>query len=268
MHQFLTKIKQTVQQRLQACTTSYEEMVEQAQAARKPHPFLSIFTKDHLPHIIAEIKFASPSKGKFTIHHDPVEIAGQYLAHGASALSVLTIPDYFQGSMDYLKIVRDVYPEAKLLMKDFILDERQLLMARIMGADAVLLIVAFLTEEKLQKLYHLAKMLELTPLIEVHTLEELQIAQALGAEFIGVNNRNLQTLQVDLSTSKKLITHALSNSILISESGFHTGEEISMMHALGYRGFLIGSHFMQDPVPGQALARILKSIKQNSEIKK
>lgn len=254
MSEFLNKMRECTQQRLAAIHDSLEALQPTIQS-REPHPFLSRFQKASAPRFIAEVKFASPSLGKIAAG-DPVKVAGQYLAHSAAAVSVLTEPDYFQGSITYLQRIRNAFPDALLLMKDFILDEMQLLQARLYGADAVLLIVAFLEIHTLEALYQRALSLGLTPLIEVHTQEELHIAQALGAQLIGVNNRNLHTLSVDLSVSKILSYGFNEQATFISESGIQSASDIQQLTKYGFDGFLIGGHLMQQANPGKALAQL------------
>lgn len=231
-------------------------------AVRTPYSFTEIFkeNQDH-PNIISEIKFASPSAGVIKENVDPVEIARQYLENGACALSVITAPRYFNGSITYLENIRKQFPQARILMKDFIIDEVQLFQARIVGADAVLLIAGFLSELTLHHLYKISIDLGLTPLVEVHTVEELKIAESMGATLIGVNNRNLRDFKVDLSISVELMKHVTTDAILISESGITTGKEIHFLQQLGYRGFLIGSHFMKYEKPGERLHQILSEVR-------
>lgn len=228
----------------------------QLTTARKPHNFLNAFTRGHFP-IIAEVKFASPSAGQLLAEQDPVDIARAYLHHGAAALSVLTEPDFFQGNLSFLQQIRQAFPDALLLMKDFILSELQLWQARIYGADAILLIVAFLSAQELAFLYQQALTLGLTPLIEVHTAEELTQALSLQPKLIGINNRDLRSLRIDLNQSKTLISHLPKETIGISESGITSGKDLIELKQLGFQGFLIGSHFMKTGTPGEALAKLL-----------
>jgi len=224
--------------------------------------FLSIFNANQAPIIISEIKFASPSSGK--IHPGPtapVAIARQYLEAGASALSVLTEPNYFQGNIDYIRHIREAYPNTHILLKDFILSEAQIKQGLEYGANAVLLIVALLNPQQLNHLYYYALHLGLTPIIEVHNAKELKCALQLRPSVIGINNRNLQTLEINLDTARMLIKQIESGCHVICESGINHAHELAAMTRLGFSGFLIGSHFMQSRAPGQALKQLISEVK-------
>lgn len=210
------------------------------------------------PQVIAEVKFKSPSQGTLKAQVDPISIAKSYVSHGAAALSVLTEEKYFNGSLDYLKSIRKECPGIPILMKDFVVDPYQIYEGYLAGADLVLLIVAALPQGQLTELHALAQSLGLEVLVEVHDEEELRRANSLGAQLVGVNNRNLKTLAVDLTTSEKLISQIPKTSIAISESGFENSSDIQRFYQMGYRGFLIGSHFMKQPDPGIALQKILE----------
>jgi indole-3-glycerol phosphate synthase len=212
-------------------------------------------------HVIAEIKRASPSSGDMNLEQDPVEIAGDYLKNGARALSVLTEPEFFRGDIEYLTRIRSTYPDSLLLMKDFIIDEYQLLQGRVAGADAVLLIARVLERSRLKAMISAARALDLSPLIEVHNELELSIALDQGGTLIGVNNRDLNTLSIDLNVSRRLAKLASPGSILVSESGIENGDQIKELSQLGYRGFLVGTTFMKDEEPGKKLAEILSEAK-------
>lgn len=205
-------------------------------------------------HIIAEVKFASPSEG--TIYPDapaPVDIAADYLSAGARMLSVLTEPLYFKGDLEYLAAIRAAQPDALLLRKDFINDIYQLHEARAHGADAVLLIVAMTGADLTRDLFQAAHELGLSVLVEVHDAEELQIAADMGAGIIGVNNRNLKTLKTDLGISRALATQKPEHAAFICESGLSTAADVATMRAIGYDGFLMGTHFMRAKTPGKEL---------------
>lgn len=256
---FLNVMREHIRHRVALQRRSLPELIECLPSSRTPHPFVEQLYAKPAPRFIAEVKFASPSLGQLAMG-DPVQIAGQYLEYGAAAISVLTEPNFFQGSIAYLEQIRQAFPEALLLMKDFILDESQLFQARVCGADAVLLIVAFLEEHTLHILYHQALALGLTPLIEVHTKEELHTAQSMGATLIGVNHRNLHTLEVDLSVSQSLSERFDSASMYIAESGIQSAEDIQTLQTYGFGGFLIGSALMQQREPGQALKALRESL--------
>lgn len=238
---------------------SQEFLVEslEGENARRPHDFLKIFTSKPGPRIIAEVKFASPSEGDIVVGLNPLDVATQYLSQGAAALSILTEPDFFKGSLEYLRTIRNHFPNALLLMKDFVLDEYQLLQARVYGADAILLIVDMIAPSVLSSLYEKALKLGLTPLVEVHNEAELNRAIELKARLIGVNNRNLRTMEVSLESSVTLSARAPLNCCLISESGIKTGNDLRRLGSAGYQGFLIGTHFMRTGEPGASLARLI-----------
>jgi indole-3-glycerol phosphate synthase len=211
--------------------------------------------------IIAEVKFASPSEGAiYPAAPQPVAIARGYLAAGATMLSILTEPLYFKGSLEYLAVIRNAHQDARLLRKDFINDIYQLHEARAYGADAVLLIVAMTGKDLTHDLYHAAHALGLDVLMEVHDADELQTAIDIGADLIGVNNRNLKTLEIDLGISRALAEQKPANAVFICESGLATPADVSAMRRLGYDGFLMGTHFMRQEKPGEALAAFMKGL--------
>jgi indole-3-glycerol phosphate synthase len=228
-------------------------------AARTPRPglFGAALGRQDRPSIIAECKRRSPSRGVLRASYDPVMLAVGYAAGGAAAISVLTEPTFFDGSLDHLAAVRTAV-DTPLLRKDFIVCEYQLLEARAAGADAVLLIVAALSPAELATLARQAQALGLDTLVEVHNAEELTIALDSGATIIGVNNRNLRTLVVDVHASEELIARMPPQVIAVSESGLKSAEDLGRLAALGYRAFLIGERFMTDPDPGAALRTLLE----------
>jgi len=235
-----------------------EALLEQLSSSRVPHPVLPAFRQDGM-HVIAEIKRSSPSRGMIASSVVPLDVARAYLDAGATAISVLTEPQYFGGDIAFLTEIRGAFPKSLLLMKDFILDEYQLVQARVCGADMVLLIVNLLGEQKLHQFYEKASELGLTPLVEVHDEKELSIAARIGAQFIGVNNRSLVSLEVSLDTSIRLAASLPQNSVVVSESGLHNGEQLKMLSRLGYRGFLVGTSLMETNSPGPALRALLQA---------
>ena len=228
---------------------------------RRPRDFAAAFAS-HGTHIIAEVKLASPSEGPLGPGLDPVKVAGEYLTMGAQALSVLTERDEFGGSPEYLRAIRCAHPEALLLMKDFMVDEYQFECALRDGADAVLLIVALLGEKGTFAFLRKAEDRGLSALVEVHDERELAIAARCGAMLIGVNNRDLKTLKISLETSARLAPLAPRTATLISESGYTSASDVMKMRGAGYRGFLIGSHFMKSGHPGRALSELLMGCAQ------
>ena len=208
--------------------------------------------------IIAEYKRRSPSKGTIREDLQPAEAGSLYQNAGACAISVLTEKHFFGGSIDDLLEVRAT-TALPVLRKDFIIHPVQLFEAAEAGADAILLIAAALDDETLGKLRSIAEeALGLDALVEVHTKEEMERAANCGARLIGINNRDLTTFEVSLSTSEALVRYAPENALLISESGLRTGDELSRLRTLGFDGFLIGGSLMQSDNPGDALQKLLE----------
>lgn len=212
--------------------------------------------------IIAEFKRHSPSVGDIQVGADPLQVARLYEAGGAAAMSVLTEPEHFKGSLDDLRrIVAASGVALPLLRKDFMVDRHQIYEAAIAGAEAVLVIVAGLSDADALKLLDAAHNVHLDALVEVHTDEELQRAAAIGATLIGVNNRNLKTLKVDLETSLRLSNFAPANATLVAESGLRTRADIERLQSAGYRAFLIGETLMRSGDPLTTL-RELQGLEQ------
>lgn len=205
--------------------------------------------------VIAECKRRSPSKGVLAVQYEPAAIARCYEEGGAAAISVLTEPTFFDGALEHLEAVRAAVA-LPLLRKDFVVDEYQLFEARASGADAILLIVAALEHHDLVRLQSRAWELGLAALVEVHDEAELARAVDGGARVIGVNNRNLRTLQVDVEASYRLATMLPPGVIGVSESGLRSREDLARLTAAGYRAFLVGERFMTDPAPAAALRRL------------
>jgi indole-3-glycerol phosphate synthase len=196
--------------------------------------------------LIAEVKKASPSAGIIRADFDPVAIAREFEAAGASCLSVLTDEKYFQGSLEYLRAIRAAV-DVPLLRKDFVVDERQIAEAIEWGADAVLLIVAILDDAQLGHFHALATGAGLAALVEVHDEPELRRAQAVGARLIGVNNRNLNDFSVDLATTETIAAQmALQQTLLVAESGIHTRADVQRLTAAGARAILVGEALMRE----------------------
>ncbi len=197
--------------------------------------------------LIAEVKKASPSAGIIRPDFDPVQIALQYEAAGATCLSVLTDEKYFQGSLDYLKRIRAAV-RLPLLRKDFIIDERQILEAIEWGADAILLIAAILDGDRLNSLHDLATSAGLTVLVEVHNEQELDVVLKIGAKLVGVNNRDLATFKVDLAVCERLAARMdLSQQMLVAESGIHHRRDVERLSACGAKAILVGESLMRAP---------------------
>jgi indole-3-glycerol phosphate synthase len=206
--------------------------------------------------VIAECKRRSPSKGVLAVDYDAPSIAKSYERGGAAAISVLTEPTFFDGALDHLAAVRRSV-SVPLLRKDFIVDEYQLFEARANGADAILLIVAALGQTDLVRLQARAWALGLAALVEVHDEDELTRAIDSGARLIGVNNRNLRTLQVDIDGSYRLAGRIPSGVVGVSESGLSSRADLERLATAGYRAFLIGERFMTDRDPAAAIAQLV-----------
>jgi indole-3-glycerol phosphate synthase len=205
------------------------------------------------PAVIAEIKKASPSKGLLREPFVPAEIARSYAQHGATCLSVLTDVSFFQGSADYLQQARAAC-ELPVLRKDFMIDEYQIVEARAMGADCVLLIAACLDDAQMVALEACALELGLSVLVEVHDRPELARALKLKTPLIGVNNRNLRTFEVSLGTTIELLGELPADRLLVTESGIATRADVQRLRAAGVHAFLVGEAFMRAADPGVALA--------------
>lgn len=203
--------------------------------------------------VIAEIKKASPSKGVLREHFEPAAIATSYATHGAACLSVLTDRQFFQGAPQYLEQARAACA-LPALRKDFIIDPYQVLEARAMGADAILLIVAALSDVRMQELESVAFELGMDVLVEVHDRRELDRALQLRTPLLGINNRSLRTFEVSLQTTLDLLAAVPAGKTVITESGIRDRADVVTMRGAGVHGFLVGETFMRAPDPGAALA--------------
>jgi len=206
--------------------------------------------------LIAEVKKASPSKGVIRADFDPVAIARTYEAHGATCLSVLTDEQYFQGSLDYLRQVRQAV-SIPVLRKDFILDSYQLLEARAAGADAVLLIAECLDDCNLRKLHNEAIELGMTPLVEFYEPENLDRVLAAGAQLIGVNNRDLRTFSVDLNHTIRLREKVPLDCVFVGESGIYMRADVLRLQQAGVDAMLVGESLIREADIGAAVDRLL-----------
>jgi indole-3-glycerol phosphate synthase len=207
--------------------------------------------------IIAEVKKASPSKGVIRADFAPLALAKTYEANGAAAISVLTESRFFQGSLDYLRLIREQV-HCPLLRKDFLFDPYQVYEARAFGASAILFIVAILSDEQMKELGALARSLGLDCLVEVHDETELERALACGAELLGVNNRDLRTFHTTIETSERLVRLVPKNIPVVSESGLSRSEQLTRLESLGVKAFLIGETFMAAPDPGVPLRALVR----------
>ena len=208
--------------------------------------------------IIAEFKRKSPSKGWIREEGRADVIPASYAAHGASAVSILTDGKYFGGSPDFIRTVRPLVT-TPILCKEFIIDEYQLYLARLVGADAVLLIAAALTREQCTRLTRKAHELELEVLLEIHSADELAYVDC-GPDMVGVNNRSLGTFHTDVENSFRLAEQLPRDFLLVSESGISRPSTVRALREAGFRGFLIGETFMREADPGQALADFIREV--------
>jgi indole-3-glycerol phosphate synthase len=238
------------------------ELRKQVANATPPRDFLAALKNSKTnPALIAEVKKASPSKGVIREDFDPVAIAKAYQKGGASCLSVLTDEKFFQGSFENLALVRAAV-DLPLLCKEFIIYPYQIYLARARGADAVLLIAAILTDKDLQYFLKIINNLEMTALIEVHTLEELErVLQLDGVSLVGINNRNLEDFSVDLQTTSAILTKKGDylkdrEIIAVSESGLHTNADLNFVKEAGARGVLIGESLVKQVDPAEAIVSL------------
>lgn len=205
--------------------------------------------------VIAEIKRRSPSAGPISLDIDPPRQAREYVAGGASAISVLTEPDFFGGSLEDLAAVRSAV-DVPILRKDFVIDEAQIWQARAFGADAILLIVAALTRSELVKLLEVADQAGVAALVEVHTASEATIAAGVGAKVVGVNNRDLKTFVTDLATAESLYPVVADAQVKVGESGVSDPRGAARMRAAGYDAILVGEALVRAPDPAALVAAL------------
>jgi indole-3-glycerol phosphate synthase len=205
--------------------------------------------------VIAEAKRASPSKGIIRADFDPAAIARSYQRGGAACLSVLTDVDFFQGSDDYLQQARAAC-DLPVIRKDFIVDDYQVVEARAIGADCVLLIVAALEDSQLRELNTCARELGLDVLVEVHDRDELERSLELGNILVGINNRDLHSFSTSLETTTALLPHIPADRVVVTESGIHTRADVEMMRGHGVNAYLVGEACMREPDPGSKLAEL------------
>ena len=224
---------------------------------RDVKPYLATSKKDPY-RIIAEVKKASPSKGVIREDFDPLIIAKEYEKGGANAISVLTEPHFFKGDIEYLTMLRR-YVSTPLLRKDFIIDEYQILEAAVYGADFILLIAKALSKKELKRLLEYAWHLGLDALVEIHDKEDLTKAIFAGADIIGINHRNLETFEMDMKLSEKLISLIPNGKIIVAESGLNNKNTLVELNKIGVDAFLIGEYFMRQN-------KIAKSLKELKEI--
>ncbi len=223
--------------------------------ADAPRDFAGALVRDEV-NVIAEIKKASPSAGVLRREFEPVSLARAFEQSGAAALSVLTEEENFQGALAHLRDARAAV-SLPVLRKDFIVDPWQVWEARAANADSFLLIAAALDDAALAGLLNLGRELGMEALVEVHTAEELERVLAAGARILGVNNRNLHTLEVRVETSLELAGMIPEDCVAVSESGLRSAEDLRKLSAAGFDAFLIGESLMREPDPGAALKRLI-----------
>ncbi len=221
---------------------SMEDLEQDIDKSSAPRDFEAALRKPDIS-LIAEIKRASPSRGNILPDVDITEIAQAYEKSGARALSILTDSMYFKGSLDDIRSVRSVV-DLPCLRKEFIIDPYQIVEARAAGADAILLIVRILDDAELQSFHELAVSLGLGVLVETHSQEELDRALAIGAHIVGINNRDLDTLKMDLNLSIKLRNQVPKDRVMVSESGIHTREHVERMEVAGVDAILVGESLL------------------------
>jgi indole-3-glycerol phosphate synthase len=265
---FLPAIVERKRQEVAKLYAQYEVTVLRAQALKCREEAAGHRLRDALQtalppiKIIAEFKLISPSRGLIRAGLSPAEAAQAYERGGACAISVLTDEEYFGGSIDDLIVMR-ANTGLPILRKDFIIDPIQIYQAAIAGADAILLIAVVLDDSLLQKMRAIAEdELDLDALIEAHTADELQRASAASAKLIGINNRDLHTFEVSLHTSERLIALTPPGTLMISESGLQTPQQLHRLRALGFCGFLIGETLMRANDPAAALRDLLENANQ------
>ncbi len=236
-------------------------IVARAKETSPPRDFIAAL-RARRPAIIAEIKRASPSKGDILPNLDPMTVAREYQACGAATISVLT-DRHFKGTLDDLRAVREAV-DLPLLRKDFIFHPYQIYEARAAGADGILLIVAMLKEGELRSLAALAREVKMAALIEVHNPGEFALASRIGAELIGINNRDLHTFVTNLAVTENLLADYRGDALIVAESGISTPEDIRRLYAAGARAFLIGESLLRDGNPAGKLPELFKALEENA----
>ncbi|MDP8298403.1 MAG: indole-3-glycerol phosphate synthase TrpC [Candidatus Tantalella remota] len=236
---------------------SLNEMKEMAESGYIKSMFKkSISRKGHI-NLIAEVKKSSPSQGIIRADFDPLKIAFTYHATGASAISVLTDERFFEGKLEYLKMIKERV-SLPILRKDFIIDEYQVYESAVSGADAILLIAHILTQEELNRYHSLAKDLGMDVLVEVHNEEEVEKALKSPASIIGINNRDLNDFNVDVSVTQRLIRMIPENKVIVSESGIKSYEDIMFLKSMGVNAVLIGETFMRAENIGEKVRELMR----------
>ncbi|MBF0540625.1 MAG: indole-3-glycerol phosphate synthase TrpC [Nitrospirae bacterium] len=206
--------------------------------------------------LIAEIKKASPSKGIIRPDFDPITVAKIYNDKKVDAISVLTEEDFFEGNIDYILMAKEV-TKVPILRKDFLFEEYQIYESRAFGADAILLIAAILSKEQAGELLQLSRELGMSVLFEVHNLKELDMAMYLNCEIIGINNRNLKTLEISINTTLEMIKDIPKDKIVVSESGIKSRQDVKTIEQSGANAILVGTQFMSSKDIGSAIDKLM-----------
>lgn len=258
MPTILDKIVATKRQEIARAKAATPEAVlrEQLSTAPPVRDFFGALAAPGPIRLIAEVKKASPSKGVIRADFQPVEIARIYQRHGASCVSVLTDEQYFQGSLKYLREIRQAIA-LPVLRKDFIVDPYQILEARVAGADAVLLIAECLDDQQLRELHEAIVDVGMTALVELYEPDNLPRVLGIGARLIGINNRDLRTFQVDLGHTMRLCQEIPRDRVAVGESGIRTHDDVQRLEAAGVRAMLVGETLMVCPNIGAAVDQLL-----------
>jgi indole-3-glycerol phosphate synthase len=252
----LARIVSRKREELRESTIPAAELRQAAEITKRSQRDFAAALRSKRPAIISEIKKASPSKGVLVEDFRPAELAANYQRGGASALSVLTDRDFFQGSLDDLRAARAA-SDLPVLRKDFTISDYHVFEAAAAGADAILLIAAILDEAELRGFRELAQSLGLAALVEAHDARELELALRSGAEIVGINNRDLRTFRVSLDTSEKLARQIPPGVLKVSESGIFSAADIRRLASAGYDAFLVGEHLVKSGDATQALRELV-----------
>ena len=254
LEKIVATTRQDLQRRKQAVPV--EQLKQQIEQVAPPRDFFAAIQQGEGVSLIAEVKRASPSKGVIREDFDPVEIALAYAAHGATCISVLTDEPYFQGSLDYLRAIRQCV-DVPLLRKDFIIDRYQLFEARAAGADAILLIAECLDDCQLRSLHNEAIDLGMTPLVEFYEPANCERVLDAGAMLVGVNNRDLKTFETDLHHTVRMREQIPADRLLVGESGIRNRDDVELLHRHGVNAMLVGESLMAQPDIALAVRRLL-----------
>ena len=251
----LEKIIETKSLEVKNLKRHLKNLLLESEEVSPPRDFLNSLMSDDLVGVIAEIKRRSPGAGAIRPKLNPVSLATNYESSGAVALSILTDTKYFGGSLKDLREVRD-FVGLPILRKDFIIDESQIYESLVSGADAILLIVSVLDDEQLRDYREMAESLGMAALIEAHDLSEVERGLSAGASLLGINNRNLKTFDTNLKTTIDLIREIPPEVVLVSESGVHSKEDVSMLGEAGVDAVLVGESLLRKDDPGKGVRNL------------